>query len=121
MLFIVYRIKFEPPEIEFYQDDKEVPIYSRLTSGYPVGDIVSILLKPNLDKQKVCTVQPLCLTESASFVIDVDVINFEDLKADDLGSWNATGTRKSYFCLTLWNSSEYLLNALLQVNQTTVP
>ena len=51
----------------------------------------------NIDEEKVCTVQPLSVTENASFVVDIDAVSFQDLKADDLGSWNATGTKKSYF------------------------
>lgn len=37
------------------------------------------------------------MTENASFIVDIDAVSFQDLKADDLGSWNATGTKKSYF------------------------
>ena len=34
------------------------------------------------------------------FVVDIDVVNFEDLKADDMGLWKETGTKKciSEFC-----------------------
>lgn len=94
------RIKFEAPKTEFFQDDKQMPIYSRVTSGYPIGDLVSILLKSDSDQEKVCSVQPLSVTENASFVIDVDVVNFNDLKADDLGVWSTTGTKKSFFRFT---------------------
>ena len=38
--------------------------------------------------------------ENASFVIDIDVVNFEDLNADDLGYWSLTGTKKSYIGLS---------------------
>ena len=56
---ICHRIKFEPPEIEYYQNDKELPIFSRVQCGYPIGDIVNILLKADLHERKVCGVQPL--------------------------------------------------------------
>ena len=97
MCSIYYRIKFEKPEVEFFQNDKQIPIYSRVTSGYPLGDLVTILLKSDLDQGKVCSVQPLSVTENASFVTDVDAVNFHNLKADDLGSWSTTGTKKSFF------------------------
>lgn len=74
-----------------------MPIYSRITSGYPIGVIVTILLNSDLDTREVCRVQPLSVSENASFVIDADSVNFQDLKADDLGSWTTTGTKTCYF------------------------
>lgn len=97
MWLSLYRIKFEFPVVEYYKGDKEMPVYSRVTCGYPLGDLVNILLKPDLDECKVCAVQPLSVTENACFVVDVDSVDFQDLKADDLGAWTGTGTRKSFF------------------------
>ena len=90
------RIKFDHHN-EFYQGDKEMPIYSRITSGYPIGTIVTTLLNSDLNRREVCHVQPLGVSENATFIIDVDSVNFEDLKADDLGSWTTTGTKTCYF------------------------
>ena len=50
--------------------------------GYIVGDLVNILLKSDLDLHKVCAVQPLRVTENACFVVDIDSVDFQDLKAD---------------------------------------
>ena len=83
--------------VELYHDDIEMPIYSTVTCGYPVGDLVNILLKSDIESNKVCTVQPLGVSQNATFVVDVEVVDLQDLKADDLGSWHATGTKKSYF------------------------
>ena len=55
------------------------------------------LLKPDIPSEHICTVQALAVTQNAVFVVDVDSVNFEDLKADDLGSWTGTGTKKTYF------------------------
>ena len=74
-----------------------MPIYSRPMSGYPVGDLVKILLKSDMAGRKVCTVQPLGVNENAAFIIDVECVDHQDLKADDLGLWRSTGTKKSYF------------------------
>ena len=46
------------------------------------------------ENNKVCTVQPLGVSENASFVIDIDVIDLGDLKADDVGSWQPTEERR---------------------------
>ena len=60
-MFVVYRLKFEddsPPDQapsgtpdqapsgtpiqEYYCDDPQVPIYSRITSGYAVGCLINL-------------------------------------------------------------------------------
>ena len=41
--------------------------------------------------------QPLGVAENATFLIDIDHVNYHDLKADDLGVWNPTGTKKTFF------------------------
>lgn len=95
-----FRIKFEPgnsSKTEFYRNDLEMPIYSRAVSGYPVGDLVKILLSSDVTGRKVCTVQPLSVCENAAFIVDIETVDHQDLKADDLGSWHPTGTKKSYF------------------------
>ena len=53
-----------------------------------------------IDKSKLCTVRPCGVSENATFVIDLDVVPFTDLKSDDLGSWNATGTKSTFFRIT---------------------
>ena len=37
--------------------------------------------------------------KNATFIVDVDDVNFNDLKADDLGSWITKGTKPTYFRL----------------------
>jgi len=41
---------------------------------------VNVLLKSDIDQQRVCTVQPLGVTENTSFVVDIDTVHFDDLK-----------------------------------------
>ena len=74
-----------------------MPVYSQIQCGYSVGDLVNILLKSDLDLSKVCSVQPLSVTENSCFVVDIDSIDFDDLKADNLGAWSTTGTKKCFF------------------------
>ena len=57
--------------------------------------LIDILLKQNMPPEQVCSIQPLSVAENSAFVIDVDYINFGDLKADDLGLWKGTGTMKN--------------------------
>ena len=44
--------------------------------------------------ERVCTVQPLEVSQNALFIVDVNVVNFEDLKVDDLGSWKGQAQRE---------------------------
>lgn len=59
-----------------------------------------MLMKPTMTAGKVCTVQPLGVSENATFVVDVEAIDLRDLKVDDLGSWYPTGTKKTYIRFT---------------------
>ena len=37
--------------------------------------------------EHVCMVQPLGVSQNALLIVDIDVVNFKDLKADDMGSF----------------------------------
>ena len=96
-LFVPYkRLRLES-EIEYYKDDSQLPIYAAPTSGMPLHELIDILKKPDIPTEHVCTVQPLGVSQSAAFVVSVDSVEFGDLKADDLGSWKGTGTKRMYF------------------------
>ena len=41
--------------------------------------------------------QPLGVSQNALFVVDIDVVNFDGLKADDMGSRKGTGIKKMHF------------------------
>lgn len=84
-------------EMTYYQDDHNLPIYASLDYGYPLDRIIDVLLTSSMPLERICTVQPLGESQNAVFLIDIDVINFGDLKADDFGSWKGTGTKKTYF------------------------
>ena len=100
----LHRIKFdeESPSTSqvYYSGDKQLPIFSKVTSGYGFDQLIEILMTSNVDKSNICTVRPTGVSENATFVVDLDVVRFGDLKSDDLGSWNATGTKSTYFRMT---------------------
>ena len=81
--------------IQYYSDDKELPVFSTTSAGYLAEQVAKVLLNPNLDK--VCHVQPLGVTKNATFIVDVDDVAFSDLKADDLGTWKTNGTKTTHF------------------------
>lgn len=94
--FFVIRLKFETKP-EYYRNDPQLPIYAAVGYGYPLHNLIDVLLKPDIPSEYVCTVQPLAVMENAAFVVDMDNVEFEDLKADDLGSWKGTGTKRMHF------------------------
>ena len=80
----------------FYRDDPRMPIYSTRLS-YSACDLCDILLSDDIN---ACQLQPLGVTENTSFIIDLDYIQFEDLKTDDFGVWKATGVKRGDFVIT---------------------
>lgn len=125
VLAVIYRLKFEQPTsesetnsgseesdaekpvVEFYDNDPELPLLARMDHGYPVHSLIQSLLASDMQENRICKVQPLGVTANAVFQIDLDCVAFEDLKADDLGSWLATGTRRTYFRFTQTNAVRY--------------
>jgi len=85
---------------EFLDGDPELPLISPSEAGYPVYSLIQSLLSSDIDERRVCKVQPLGVMRNAVFMIDLDEVHFNDLKADDLGSWRATGTKRTHFCFT---------------------
>lgn len=97
----------EPDVALFYDNDPELPLVSRMNRGYPVHLLIQVLLSSKVDNENICQVQPLGVTKNATFQIDLDKVPFEDLKADDLGSWAATGTKRTHFRFTETNAIKY--------------
>ena len=83
-------------------------MYSSLSSGFPVHRLIDVILNPDIAPQKICSVQPLGVMQNAAFLIDIDIVDFDDIKADDLGSWKATGNKKNYFRVTSSGAVKYL-------------
>ncbi len=82
-----------------YMQDPDLPMYSDVSSPYNCSELISILLTDDIDSRKVCGTRPLAVSDNASFIIDLDRVRFDDLKADDLGSWKQTGSKRTYFRL----------------------
>ena len=79
--------------------------FSVVSNGYQANGVAKILLDPSIDHTRVCHVQP---------IVDVDDINFSDLKADDFGSWVTKGTKKPLSLdFSLMDRYVYLLERLL--------
>lgn len=56
-------MKFEDEiGIRCFQDDPQLPIYSSLPSGYPVHELIEVLLRSDMPSGKLSTVRPLGVT-----------------------------------------------------------
>jgi len=65
-------------------------------------------MDPDIPFNKTCHVQPLGVMQNAVFIIDLDSVEFDDIKADDLGSWRATGNKKQCFKIMPSGAIKYL-------------
>ena len=63
--------------------------------------LIQTLLTDKVDVSHACKVQPLGVMKNSAFMIDLDEVQFEDLKADDLGS------KRIYFRFTQSQSIRY--------------
>ena len=84
----------------YYENDPKLPLYSTVSSGYQASELTNILMAKNIDLKRICHIQPLGVTKTATFIVNLDDVLFSDLKADDLGTWNANGTKSTYFCMS---------------------
>ena len=102
----MYRLKFEVAETEstintvYYRNDKELPVYSSSTSGFTAGTLAQILMDKTIKPERVCHVQPMGVNHTATFIVDIDYVPFDDLKSDDLGVWLPKGTKSVYFTMS---------------------
>jgi len=90
----------EEGAVPCYENDPELPMYSSISSGYQAAELAHTLLAKDINPKRVCRIQPLGVTKNATFLVDLDDVLFSDLKADDLGTWNANGTKSTYFSLS---------------------
>ena len=74
-----------------------MPVFSSEATTHSASHLSDLLLSDNCN---ACQSQPLGVTTNASFVIDLDCVQFEDLKADDLGVWISTGVKRVNFVIT---------------------
>ena len=97
-LYVLCRVKTEDRTLQHYRNDPELPVYSQVSTPYKSHHLINVLLDDHIDKRRVCGVQPLGVTDNATFIVDLDRVCFDDIKADDVGSWKPTGTKHIYFC-----------------------
>ena len=68
----------------------------RYATGYMAEYVIRTLMSVPITS-KVSTVQPIGVSDNASFIVDLEKVKFCDLQCDDMGSWQTTGTKSTYF------------------------
>ena len=87
------KLKFEEQEAV---NEGDQLIYEHPPAKYTAEQIIKILLDPI--EEKICHVKPICVTKSATYVVDVcSLHNIEDIKKDEFGIWNYSGSHPQVF------------------------
>lgn len=75
-----------------------MPIFERPDLKYSAMRIMSILLDPLIDEDKVAHERPLEIQSSSTFVIDLTKLaHSDDIKKDSYGSWLHKGSHTDVF------------------------
>ena len=63
-------------------------------SGFYTGEqILKILLNPHIIKKKICHSKPCNVSQSSTFVVDLESLQHpDDIKKDDFGKWVYSGS-----------------------------
>ena len=82
---------------DFYHGNNKLPVYSRCPTRLDTHELVTILLDPDLKKEKICETQPVSVEHNAVFVIDLSALEcVKDLNCDDMGSWQSNGVYRAW-------------------------
>ena len=107
----VYICRFAFSISEYIEQDPEycngLPILERIVPSrkrlYSVEDIVKLLLHPDL--RYITTKVPTSISESVSFLIDLDKLdNKDDVLSDDMGVWKNNGVDTTFVHVTFSGS-----------------
>ena len=75
----------KPP---YYNHNSALPVYKWNYSNYhySIEELARILLTDSVTKEKLCSRQPTCVNNNASFAIDLDALDdYNDIRANENG------------------------------------
>ena len=78
--------------------------------------MIKILLDPNINKGKICHQQPIKITNSSTYVVDLNSLKDpEDGKKDNFGVWNHSCSHlQSFECCFSKDGKVYVGRSLFQ-------
>ena len=82
---------------KYLNDNPSIPIFEETADHYTAKKITEVLIDKTIPLTKIATVQPVCVQDNFVFIVDISKLNKpEDIRADDLGSWECNGKRCLY-------------------------
>jgi len=97
----------KPQRHDYFQGDKDLPIWHRGTKSLSSSEIVHLLFERNYIEPWICHKQPLSVNENTTFIIDLAKLpSRNDVFADDMGVWRHTGSPSQYFQVKSTESGE---------------
>jgi len=91
-------------ELDFYNG---YPLYSSATDIMQPVDVFNVVLNTKQDCRIVCKQKPVGIKDTATFLIDTTKLrHFEDIKADDMGSWVHKGRPVHFYTIDRLASGE---------------
>ena len=73
------------------------PVYEIPYDSYTAERILEILLSP-IEEEKICNQQPMGINTLATFVVDLNSLKHpDDIKKDEFGKWQYTGSHNSIY------------------------
>ena len=85
--------------VQYYNNDYTLPVYKYTRKGEKLGieQLGKIMFNENINERIVCSRQPTSVCHNSVFIVDLHVLNDPyDIRADDNGSWNRTGSPITY-------------------------
>ncbi len=97
LISLMFRDVKVKAETVYHCDQHDLPVFGCQRKRITTAEALNILLDPNLDRQKVCTSQPVAIEQNRLFVVDLSHLDKpKDLLCDDVGSWICDGNYTSW-------------------------
>jgi len=80
----------------WYSIDLHPLAYEKPRPKYSEEQLLKILLDPKVDPHCICTLWPVDITSSATFLIDITKLKHpDDVKKDNFGKWKHSGSHQT--------------------------
>ena len=85
-----------------------LPIFEIPPPKYTAEQILRILLDPYISESKICNVRPVNITQSATYVVNIQMLEHQDdIKNDNFGKWQHSGSHPLLFRVQM-ESDDYM-------------
>ena len=92
-----YLVMLSSRKTKYLNGNLSIPIFEETVDHYTAKGITEILLDKTVPLSKIATLQPVCVQDNCVFIVDISKLDkSEDIRADDLESWECNGKRCLY-------------------------